>query len=376
MNISDIAPPLLLVVVLLLCIRPLGAYMAEIFEGRLPRPLRWLRPIEKSIYRLCGVRADSEMDWQTYALGVLWLNAAGFLLLYGLQRIQHLLPLNPARMTAVSPDLAFNTAASFITNTNWQSYSGEMTMSYLTQMLGLTVQNFLSGAVGMAVLLVLIRGITRRESATIGNFWVDLTRSVLYVLLPLCVVFALVFVGQGVVQTLGPYVRAPLLQPAQGSGDPAVAHQVIAVGPAASQVAIKHLGTNGGGFFNANSAHPFENPSIVTNFLQCLGVLLIPAALCYTFGRLVRDTRQGWALVAAMTMVMVCALAICAHMERQFHPQLAGLGVATGSGNLEGKEMRFGIPHSTMMVVSGTCSSAGPVDCMHDSLTPIGGLVP
>jgi K+-transporting ATPase ATPase A chain len=296
--------------------------------------------------------------------------------------VQGFLPLNPAGLGPVSPDLSFNTAVSFITNTNWQSYGGESTLSYLTQMLGLTVQNFVSAASGMAILVALVRGLVRRQAATIGNFWVDLTRSTVYVLLPLSIVLALVLVSQGVVQTLGPYVTVPLLQPTTDANGAAVTDQVLAVGPAASQIAIKQLGTNGGGFFNVNSAHPFENATPLSNFLETLAILLIPAALCYTFGKMVKDTRQGWALLGAMTIVMVAALALCLHSEYRPQPKLAGLGVAMADGpnqpggNLEGKEVRFGTANSALWAVTTTCASNGSVNSMHDSYTPLGGMVP
>src|SRR5262244_257013 len=388
-------------VVLLALAKPLGWYMARVYEGRSCGLDQILSPIERLIYRLCRVDHNNEMDWKTYGIAMLLFNAAGLLTLYLLQRIQGLLPLNPAAFGMVGPDLAFNTAASFATNTNWQSYGGETTLSYLTQMLGLTVQNFVSAATGMAVLVALIRGLARRNAQTIGNFWVDLTRTTLYILLPLAVIFALLFVSQGVVQTFSPYAKASVVQPTQydepitdkdgkpvldDKGQPktkksTLTEQVIAVGPAASQIAIKQLGTNGGGFFNANSAHPFENPTPLSNFLEVLAILLIPAALCYTFGVMVRDTRQGWVLLAAMTVIFVGGLVTCVVAEQQgavFVKQgVDHVASATQSGgNMEGKEVRFGIANSALWATATTSASNGSVNSMHDSFTPIGGLVP
>jgi K+-transporting ATPase ATPase A chain len=363
-------------VVLVTLVKPLGAYMARVYENRpcgLHRTLGWL---ERLIYRLSGVDPRQEMAWKTYALAMLVFNLAGLLLLYGLQRVQALLPLNPESLGAVSPDSAFNTAVSFATNTNWQGYGGETTMSYLTQMVGLTVQNFVSAAVGMAVLVALIRGFARRSTESIGNFWVDLTRTTLYILLPLSLVFALVLVSQGVVQTFGPYARVAVVQPKS-----TLTEQVIAVGPVASQIAIKQLGTNGGGFFNVNSAHPFENPTPLSNFLELLAILLIPAALCYTFGVMVQDTRQGWTVLAAMTVIFVGLLAVCVVAEQEGAP-FARQGVdhapsaLQSGGNMEGKEVRFGIANSALWATATTAASNGSVNAMHDSFTPIGGLVP
>lgn len=367
---------LLYVAVLIACAKPLGLFMAAIYEGRTPGPTRWLRPVENGIYRICGVQSNEESDWKQYTFGLILFHIVGFVVLYGLQRLQAHLPWNPAQMSAVSPDSSFNTAISFVTNTNWQGYGGESTMSYLTQMLGLTVQNFVSAAAGMAVLVALIRGIVRKQVTTIGNFWVDLTRTTLYILLPLSAIFAVVLVSQGVVQTMGSYVNAPLLQNTTDANGAVISEQTIAVGPAASQIAIKQLGTNGGGFFNVNSAHPFENPTPLSNFLQCLAILLIPAALCYMFGKMVGDTRQGWALLAAMTIVMIAFLAICVHAEYRTQPALTQLGIAADAGNMEGKEARFGVANSALWAVTTTCASNGSVNSMHDSFTPIGGLVP
>jgi K+-transporting ATPase ATPase A chain len=363
---------------LLLCVKPLGSYMAAVYEGRTPRGVRWLRPLERFIYQVCGVRADAEMGWKRYAVAVLLFHTAGFASLYGLQRLQHLLPLNPVGLGPVGRDLAFNTAASFVTNTNWQSYSGETTLSYLTQMFGLTTQNFVSAAAGMAVLIALIRGFVRRQADRIGNFWVDLTRTTIYILLPLSVVLALTLASQGVVQTLGPYVTAPLLEPTTSTDGAVVSSQTIAVGPAASQIAIKQLGTNGGGFFNVNSSHPFENPTPLSNFLECLAILLIPASLCHTFGKMVGDTRQGWALLAAMTVLLMAFLGLGLWAETRPLPDAAALGRAVDApvGNMEGKEVRFGVTNSVLWATATTAASNGSVNSMHDSYTPLGGLVP
>jgi len=389
------------VVVLLALAKPLGAYMARVYEGRplaLGRALGWL---ERLIYKMSGVRAGEEMGWKTYAVAMLLFNLAGVLVVYALQRLQALLPLNPQQLGAVSPDSSFNTAVSFATNTNWQGYGGEMTMSYLTQMVGLTVQNFASAASGMAVLVALIRGFARRSAETIGNFWVDLTRTTLYILLPLSFVFALVLVSQGVVQTFGPYAKVAVVQPTEyddpvtdkdgkpvldEKGQPktkkaTLTEQVIAVGPAASQIAIKQLGTNGGGFFNVNSAHPFENPTPLSNFLETLAILLISAALCYTFGVMVRDTRQGWTVLAAMTVIFVGLLVVCVVAE-QSSAVFVKQGVdhtasdLQSGGNMEGKEVRFGIVNSALWATATTAASNGSVNSMHDSFTPLGGLVP
>ncbi|MBF6650046.1 potassium-transporting ATPase subunit KdpA [Methylobacter sp. BlB1] len=383
------------IVVLLALVKPLGAYMARIYQDQ-PAGL------ENRLYRLCGIDARQEMSWVQYALALLVFNLLGLLAVYALQRWQDVLPLNPQGLPAVSPDSAFNTAASFTSNTNWQGYGGETTMSYLTQMLGLTVQNFLSAASGMAVLVALIRGFTRRNSESIGNFWVDMTRSTLYILLPLSFVLALVLVSQGVVQTFKSYQMVTMQeavsyqQPKQNAAGKAVTdaagkpvtetvktqQQTLALGPAASQIAIKELGTNGGGFFNVNSAHPFENPTPLSNFLEMLAILLIPAALCYTFGVIVGDTRQGWAILAAMTLVFVALVFVAVPAEQAGNPALATLGAdqtassQQAGGNMEGKETRFGIVNSALWAVATTAASNGSVNSMHDSFTPIGGMVP
>jgi len=390
------------VVVLIALAKPLGAYMARIYEGEPAVLNRVGAPFERLIYRLCGVDSSKEMGWIDYTVALLVFNLLGGLAVYGLQRLQVHLPLNPAALGAVSPDSSFNTAISFMTNTNWQGYGGESTMSYLTQMAALAVQNFLSAATGMVVVIALIRGFARHTATTIGNFWVDMTRTVLYILLPLSFIFALVLVSQGVVQTFSAYQTVPLMESVEydnpkldaagqplkdEKGNPVTEkaiqkEQVIAVGPAASQIAIKQLGTNGGGFFNANSAHPLENPTPLSNFLEVLAILLIPAALCYTFGKMVGDTRQGWAILATMTIVLVGLLTVCVWAEQQGNPLLAKLGVdqattATQAGaNMEGKETRFGIANSALWATATTAASNGSVNSMHDSFTPLGGLVP
>ncbi len=372
----------LFLLVLLALVKPLGWYMALIYQDGPSTPRRMLGWLEASIYRVAGIRQGEEMSWKRYGLTLLAFNLFGLLVLYVLQRLQHWLPLNPQALAAISPDSAFNTASSFVSNTNWQSYSGETTMSYFTQMVGLTVQNFLSAATGMAVLVALIRGIARRSAQTIGNFWVDLTRSLLYILLPLSIILALVLVSQGVVQSFQPAQVATLLQPVQDATGNLVSHQIIPLGPVASQIAIKQLGTNGGGFFNVNSAHPFENPTPLSNFLEMLAILLIPAALCYTFGKMVGDTRQGWAILAAMTIVLVGFLLVTVISEQKGNPLVARLNVDTiasnlqAGGNMEGKEVRFGIVNSAIWATVTTAASNGSVNAMHDSFTPLGGLAP
>jgi K+-transporting ATPase ATPase A chain len=373
---------------------PLGLYMARIYKDETPGFIRWLKPVESLFYRLCGVKPGDDMPWTRYAFAMLAFNLIGFLAVYALQRFQVWLPLNPEGLANATADSAFNTAISFATNTNWQGYGGETTMSYLTQMLGLNVQNFLSAATGMAVVVALMRGFTRKESSGVGNFWVDMVRSVLYILLPLSLVLSLVLVGQGVVQTFSPYAKAQLVQPYEyeqtqtGPGGQetlakvTATEQTIAVGPAASQIAIKQLGTNGGGFFNVNSAHPLENPTPLSNFFELLAILLIPAALCFTFGRFVGDMRQGGAILAAMTVVFVALLAVCVWSEQAGNPLFDRLGMATqasdlqAGGNMEGKETRFGVVNSALWATATTAASNGSVNSMHDSYTPLGGLVP
>jgi K+-transporting ATPase ATPase A chain len=372
----------LFLLVLVLLVKPLGWFMAQVYEGKLcglDSIVGWL---ERAVYRVCGIDPREEMAWTTYAKAMLVFNLIGFLAVYALQRMQHLLPLNPQNMAAVPPDLAMNTAVSFATNTNWQSYGGETTLSYLTQMLGLTVQNFVSAATGMAILVALIRGFVRRSMQTIGNFWYDLTRSTLYILLPLSIIGALVLVSQGVVQTLRPYQTITMIQPTTSADGNAVMEQHIAVGPAASQVIIKQLGTNGGGFFNANSSHPFENPTPLTGFIEMLSILMIAAALCYTFGQMVGDTRQGWAMLSAMLVIFVPLLLLGYWAEQSGNPKLTALSVDQrasdnqSGGNMEGKEVRFGITNSAIWAAATTAASNGSVNSMHDSYTPLGGLVP
>lgn len=362
--------------------KPLGWYMARVYEGQPIRLNRVLGSVERLFYRLSGVHPSDEMSWQVYAVAMLLFNAAGLLVVYLLQRLQGVLPLNPQGFGAVTPDSSFNTAVSFATNTNWQGYGGETAMSYLTQMLALTVQNFVSAATGMAVLVALIRGLRLRTAQTIGNFWVDLTRTTLYILLPLAIVLALVQVSQGVVQNFNPYQTVALVQPTTDADGNAVTQQVLPMGPAASQIAIKQLGTNGGGFFNVNSSHPFENATPLSNFFEMLSILLIPAALCYTFGKMVGDTRQGWAILAAMTIIFVAFMVLVVLSEQAGNPRLAALGVDNqasalqSGGNMEGKEVRFGIANSALWATATTAASNGSVNSMHDSYTPLGGLAP
>ncbi len=372
----------LYLVVLLALVRPLGDFMADVLEGRRTWLTPVLGPIERLMYRWSGVNPAVEHDGKGYALAMLTFNALGLLVVYALQRLQGVLPLNPQHLGAVSPDSAFNTAVSFATNTNWQGYGGESTMSYLTQMAALGVQNFVSAASGIATLAALVRGLARHSASTVGNFWADLVRSTLYVLLPLSLVLAVALVSQGVVQTFGGPRTVALVQPLAGPDGRAVTEQVLPLGPVASQVAIKQLGTNGGGFYNVNSAHPFENPTPLSNFIEMLAILLIPAALCRTFGRMVGDVRQGWAVLAAMTVLFVALVVPCIVAEQQAHPRLAALGVdmAAGplqsGGNMEGKEVRFGIGASALWAAATTAASNGSVNAMHDSFTPLGGLVP
>ncbi len=367
---------------LLLLARPLGLYMARVYAGKPCGLDRVLGPVERITYRLLGVRADAETGWRSYAGALLTFNLLGFLVVYGLQRLQTVLPLNPAGLGDVSAHSSFNTAISFVTNTNWQGYAGESTMSYLTQMVGLGVQNFVSAATGLAVLVALVRGFARREVSTIGSFWVDLVRSTLYVLLPLSLILAVALVAQGVVQTFDAAPHATVVDPVPGADGAPVLTQTIAVGPVASQVAIKQLGTNGGGFYNANSAHPIENPTPLSNLLQCLAILLIPAALCTTWGRLLGARKEGFALLLAMTAILVPLMVATALAESRPTPPLSRPDVdATPSatqdgGNLEGKEVRFGIAGSATWAVATTAASNGSVNAMHDSFTPLGGLVP
>jgi K+-transporting ATPase ATPase A chain len=346
-------------------VKPLGWYMTRVFNGERTFLSPVLRPVEAGLYWIGGVDERREQHWLTYTVAMLLFHVGGFLIIYALMRLQAMLPFNPAEQSAVSPDLSFNTAISFITNTNWQNYGGESTLSYLVQMLGLTHQNFLSAATGIALATALIRGFSRSSMRTIGNFWVDVTRCTLYVLLPICVVYALFLVSQGMPQTLGAYVDATTLEGAK---------QTIAVGPVASQVAIKMLGTNGGGFFNANAAHPFENPTALSNFVQMISIFTIGAALTNVFGRMVGNQRQGWAILAVMGVLFISGVTVTYWAEANGTTALHALGL-TG-GNMEGKEVRFGIVASSLFAVITTAASCGAVNAMHDSFTALGGMIP
>ena len=363
----------LYVAVLLLLVKPLGAYMARVFQGERTFLHPVLRPLENLIYRICGIEEAAEQSWKRYAGGVLVFSAVSLLLTYLLMRVQQWLPWNPQGLGNVAADLGWNTAASFTTNTNWQAYTPETTMSYLSQMAALATHNFFSAAAGMAVAIAVVRGFARHSSKTLGNFWVDFTRSIVYVLLPISIVAALLLCSQGVIQNLHPYTKAATLEGAV---------QTLPQGPAASQEAIKMLGTNGGGFTNANSAHPFENPTPFANFIEILLIFVIPGGLTYTFGKMVRDTRQGWALLAAMTVLFLFGVFVVYPAEQAGNPVLAKLGLETQAtatqpgGNMEGKEVRFGIANSALFTVITTDASCGAVNNMHDSLTPLGGLVP
>jgi len=354
----------------------LGRYMARVFEGRAPGARRLLAPPERLIYRLCGIQEDQEMGWRRYGLSLLVFNLLGMVLVYAIQRAQALLPFNPGHVGAIGPRIAFNTAVSFVTNTNWQAYSGEVAMSHLTQMTALTVQNFLSAATGMAVAAALARGFARRSSQTVGSFWVDLTRATLYVLLPLSLLLAAVLVSQGVPQTLRAGATAHLLEPANTAGGGRLTEQTLRLGPVASQVAIKQLGTNGGGFFGANSSHPFEDPTPVSNLVELFAMLLIPGALCFTFGEMVRSRRQAAALFAAMVALTAPFLLWCVWAEQAGNPLLGGLDLDQTAGNLEGKEVRFGAGTSALWATLTTATSNGSVNSMHDSFMPLGGMAP
>jgi K+-transporting ATPase ATPase A chain len=388
--------------VLGILVKPLGVYMAKIYQGETFGLVRILSPVEQFVYRISGIKKEEEMSWQEYAIAVILFSFAGMIVLYLLQRLQGILPLNPQGLSPVLSDSSFNTALSFVTNTNWQGYSGENTMSYLTQMAGLGVQNFISAASGMSVLVALVRGFVRRKTNTIGNFWVDLTRTILYLLLPLSFGFSLILVSQGVVQSFNSYKNVKLLQPVtyemhrvdtsgnlindvngeERSGSITIRNQTLPLGPAASQIAIKQLGTNGGGFFGTNSSHPFENPTPLTNFLELLAILLIPSALCYTFGRMVGDSRQGWILLTVMLVIFVPLIFLCYYCENLGNPYFAEFSIdqtasdIQSGGNMEGKEVRFGIANSALWATATTAASNGSVNSMHDSFTPLGGLVP
>jgi K+-transporting ATPase ATPase A chain len=381
MNALGIFQIVLYIGALIALAKPLGAFMAKVYQGERTFLSPLFAPLERAIYRLAGVDPAAESNWKRYTLGVLLFNLVGFIFVYLLQRLQGVLPLNPQGFGAITPDSSFNTAVSFVSNTNWQGYGGEATMSYLTQMLGLGVQNFVSAASGMAVLVALIRGFVRKQTSSLGNFWVDLTRSTAYILLPLSVLLALLLISQGVVQSFSAYQSVDLVEPVP-TQSAQVTQQTIPLGPAASQIAIKQLGTNGGGFFNVNSAHPFENPTPLSNFLEVLAILLIPAALCYTFGRMVGDTRQGWAVMAAMLVIFVPLVFAACAAEQSGNPRFEALGVDDAAstmqagGNMEGKEVRFGIANSALWATATTAASNGSVNSMHDSYTPLGGLVP
>ena len=382
-------------VTLLMLARPLGVYIAHVMEGRTSVAFSLGGKSESWIYRLCGVKAEAEMGWLSYALAILLFNALGALTVYALQRLQLWLPLNPQAMTNVSPDSSFNTALSFATNTDWQGYAGESTMSYLTQMLGLAVQNFFSAATGIVVVIALIRGFARHTVKSIGNVWVDLTRIIMYILLPISLIYAVFLIGQGVIQNFDAYKNVTTLEvthydtpkldasgqavkDAQGNAVMETAStqtETLPMGPVASQEAIKMLGTNGGGFFNANSAHPYENPTPLSNFIQMLSIFLIPAALCLSFGRMVGDMRQGWAVLTTMTVMFVVMALLTMHFEQQANPLFTHLGVDMGGGNMEGKEVRFGVADSGLFATITTLASCGAVNAMHDSFMPLGGLV-
>jgi len=378
----------LFIALILLLAKPMGSYMTRVFDRR----RTWLDPVlvpcERLLYKLTGVNPDEEMRWTQYAIAMLVFSAATLVLTYAIERLQQFLPLNPQHLAAVAPDLAFNTAVSFTTNTNWQAYTPESTMSYLTQMLGLATHNFWSAAVGLALAIAFIRGIARREMKTLGNFWVDLTRGTLWVLLPICIVFAVALTSQGVIQNFHPYTTAKLVQPqtvttagADGkTTTTTVTTQTIAQGPVASQEAIKMLGTNGGGFFNTNSAHPFENPTPLSNFLQLLSIFLIPAGLTVTLGMMVGSPKHGWAVLAAMTILWFCGTFVCYSAEAKPNPLMHNVdqhaSLTQSGGNMEGKEVRFGIANSALFATVTTDASCGAVNAMHDSFTPLGGLVP
>ncbi|MES0021497.1 MULTISPECIES: potassium-transporting ATPase subunit KdpA [unclassified Mesorhizobium] len=351
--------------IVVLLVKPLGGYMYRVFNGDRTFLSPILGPVERGLYRISGTSEREEQHWTTYAAGIIFFSLASFLVLYFLQRLQGVLPYNPAGMASVEPNLAFNTAVSFVTNTNWQNYGGESTLSYLVQMAGLTVQNFMSAAVGIAIAVALIRGFARASAKSIGNFWVDMTRCTLYILLPLSIVLTLVYVWLGMPQTLGPYVDATTLEGAK---------QTLALGPVASQVAIKMLGTNGGGFFNANAAHPFENPDAISNMIQMVTIFALGAALTNVFGRMVGNQRQGWAILATMGVLFIAGVVICYWAEAAGNPLVHALGI--DGGNMEGKESRFGIAASALFAVITTAASCGAVNAMHDSFTALGGLIP
>jgi K+-transporting ATPase ATPase A chain len=371
--IFDIGVMLFFLIVLTLFVKPLGTYMANVFQGKRTFLSPVLVPIENLVYKVAGIKHDEEMDWKDYAKALLLFNGLGLIVLFLILLLQEMLPLNPQGFPGFPLDLAFNTAVSFVTNTNWQAYSGEAAASYLTQMSGLAVQNFLSAATGLCIAIALIRGFTRHTSQTIGNFWQDMTKSVLYILLPISIIAALLLVSQGVIQNFDPYANSSLIQPIQTSDGQNISNQMLPMGPIASQEVIKELGTNGGGLFNANSAHPFENPTPLTNILEIFLILIIPFSLTYTFGRFAGNTRQGWALFSAMMMLFIIFLGVMYWSEHSGNPLVQKLGV--NGSYMEGKEVRFGIGSTVLFAVSTTATSTGAVNAMHDSLTPIGGMV-
>ena len=383
MSLNDFIQAAFFLIVVLLTVKPLGSYMARIYEGS-PAGLNvWFAPVERWIYRLCGVKPEEGMSWKTYAFAMMLFNVLGILVVYAIQRLQAVLPLNPMAMPAVSPDSSFNTAVSFASNTNWQGYGGESTMSYLTQMLALVVQNFVSAATGMAILVAIIRGFIQKQMNTIGNFWVDMVRTVLYILLPLSIVLAVALVSQGIPQTFNKSAAVTLLQTTKDSNGKPVTEQDLALGPVASQIAIKQLGSNGGGFYNVNSAHPYENPTPLSNFLELLAIMLIPVRLCaIPLGYMVKDRRQGWAILAAMFIIFLPCLWIGIQIEQQGNPLLDKLGIDQSAtdfqpgGNMEGKEARFGIANSAIWAVTTTAVANGSVNSMHDSYMPLSGLIP
>jgi len=382
MSLFDVLQIILYLVILVLLAKPLGAFMARVINGERNILSPVMAPVERFTYRMLGTKSDEEMNWKQYAIAVVLFALLGVVTLYIIERLQGVLPFNPQHLPGVPSALAFNTSISFNTNTNWQNYGGETTMTYFTQMVGLTVHNFLSAAAGIAVLMAVIRGFTRHSVQTLGNFWVDMTRSVLYILIPLSLILAVVLMSQGVVQTLSKYKTAEMLQSTQDVSGQTISQQIIAVGPVASQEAIELLGTNGGGFFNTNAAHPFQNPRPLTNFLLVLAILLIPAALCYTFGKMVGDTRQGWAILSAMMIIFVVMLTVCVWSEQAGNPALNSLNVnqaattTQSGGNMEGKEEQIGAANSALWSTATTAASNGSVNSMLDSYTPLGGLVP
>ena len=374
----------LYLVVLLLIIKPLGLYMARVYEGKPCGLNKIVSPVERLTYRICGIDSKIEMNWKDYLTSMLLFNLVCFLVVYTILRLQFYLPLNPAHFSNVSASLSFNTAISFVSNTDWQSYSGETTLSYFTQMFALTVQNFISAATGMSLLIAFIRGLVRRETNDLGNFWVDITRSILYILLPLSIIFAVFLASNGVIQNFKPSQKINLMIPVVNQIDHTKeGYQTIPMGPVASQIAIKQLGTNGGGFFNTNAAHPFENPTPLTNFFEMIAILLIPAALCFTFGTLINDKRQSFAVLIAMLIVFIPMIFVTVIAEQKGNPNFTKMGVdqvaknnLSPGGNMEGKETRFGIVNSALWATATTAGANGSVNSMHDSYMPLGGIVP